>query len=213
MRNFSILSKDFHSFSSLNYRLELGVVRSKAVRRETKGGRVAFFLFFSFLLLFECLETNKNFGGNRGSIRDIWRQSRLYDRSRRKTAIASICRGCYGLEESIGGPIVCVAPIVSSNEINGRRGKKLIRWVAEIGENKIFSRFLSLPSNHSKKKSHVESFPKSGISTLHLLSLSPFPFFYPPHPKKKKAAETSLKMLVGDYSIEIARHWPRLWIL
>lgn len=66
MRNFSILSKDFHSFSSLNYRLELGV-RSKAVRRETKGGRVAFFLFFSFLLLFECLETNKNFGGNRGS--------------------------------------------------------------------------------------------------------------------------------------------------
>lgn len=67
MRNFSILSKDFHSFSSLNYRLELGVVRSKAVRRETKGGRVAFFLFFSFLLLFECLETNKNFGGNRGS--------------------------------------------------------------------------------------------------------------------------------------------------
>lgn len=67
MRNFSILSKDFHSFSSLNYRLELGVVRSKAVRRETKGGRMAFFLFFSFLLLFECLETNKNFGGNRGS--------------------------------------------------------------------------------------------------------------------------------------------------
>lgn len=181
MRNFSILSKDFHSFSSLNYRLELGV-RSKAVRRETKGGRVAFFLFFSFLLLFECLETNKNFGGNRGSIRDIWRQSRLYDRSRRKTAIASICRGCYGLEESIGGPIVCVAPIVSPNEINGRRGKKLIRWVAEIGENKIF--FLSLPLNHSKKKRRIVSEIRNIYFTSPLSF--PLPFFFILPPKRKK---------------------------
>lgn len=84
-------------------------------------------------------------------------------------------------------------------------------WVAEIGENKISSLPLPVEKEKPFEKSYVESFPQPGISTLHLLSLLPFPLFL--SPKKKKAAETSLKMLVGDYSVEIARHWPRLRIL
>lgn len=205
-----------HSFLLLNYRFELGSVRWSR-NKGTKGG--FFFFLFPFFLLFasrtryECLETNKNLGKARIGIRDIWRQSRLYDRSRRKTAIASICRGCYGLEKSIGGPIVCVPRSFPRTRLTGRGRKKLMGqwWVAEIGENKISSLPLPVEKEKPFEKSYVESFPKPGISTLHLLSLLPFPLFL--SPKKKKAVETSLKMLVGDYSVEIARHWPRLRIL
>lgn len=205
-----------HSFLLLNYRFELGSVRWSR-NKGTKGGFL-FFLFPFFLLFasrtrYECLETNKNLGKARIGIRDIWRQSRLYDRSRRKTAIASICRGCYGLEKSIGGPIVCVPRSFPRTRLTGRGRKKLMGqwWVAEIGENKISSLPLPVEKEKPFEKSYVESFPKPGISTLHLLSLLPFPLFL--SPKKKKAVETSLKMLVGDYSVEIARHWPRLRIL
>lgn len=205
-----------HSFLLLNYRFELGSVRWSR-NKGTKGGFL-FFLFPFFLLFasrtrYECLETNKNLGKARIGIRDIWRQSRVYDRSRRKTAIASICRGCYGLEKSIGGPIVCVPRSFPRTRLTGRGRKKLMGqwWVAEIGENKISSLPLPVEKEKPFEKSYVESFPKPGISTLHLLSLLPFPLFL--SPKKKKAVETSLKMLVGDYSVEIARHWPRLRIL
>lgn len=115
-----------HSFLLLNYRFELGSVRWSR-NKGTKGGFL-FFLFPFFLLFasrtrYECLETNKNLGKARIGIRDIWRQSRLYDRSRRKTAIASICRGCYGLEKSIGGPIVCVPRSFPRTRLTGGGGK------------------------------------------------------------------------------------------
>lgn len=83
--------------------------------------------FFSFFLFFfysrRAHATNKNLGKARIGIRDIWRQSRVYDRSRRKTAIASICRGCYGLEKSIGGPIVCVPRSFPRTRLTGGGGK------------------------------------------------------------------------------------------
>lgn len=115
-----------HSFLLLNYRFELGSVRWSR-NKGTKGGFL-FFLFPFFLLFasrtrYECLETNKNLGKARIGIRDIWRQSRVYDRSRRKTAIASICRGCYGLEKSIGGPIVCVPRSFPRTRLTGGGGR------------------------------------------------------------------------------------------
>lgn len=180
-----------HSFLLLNYRFELGSVRWSR-NKGTKGGFL-FFLFPFFLLFasrtrYECLETNKNLGKARIGIRDIWRQSRLYDRSRRKTAIASICRGCYGLEKSIGGPIVCVPRSFPRTRLTGRGRKKLMGqwWVAEIGENKISSLPLPVEKEKPFEKSYVESFPKPGISTLHLLSLLPFPLFFIPQKEKSR---------------------------
>ena len=216
MRNFSILSKDFHSFSSLNYRFELEIRSMPFVAKQRAEGWLSFsfFLFFFYSRL-ECLETNKNFGGNRGSGSAISGGNLGFTIGHvGKPRLLRFVAGVTGWKNRLAARSFAWPRSFPRTRLTGGggRGKKLIRWVAEIGENKIFSRFLSLPSNHSKKKSHVESFPKSGISTLHLLSLSPFPFFLSP-PKKKKAAETSLKMLVGDYSIEIARHWPRLRIL
>lgn len=83
------------------------------------------------------------------------------------------------------------APIVSSNEINGWRGKGRERkklmgqwWVAEIGENKISSLPLPVEKEKPFEKSYVESFPKPEyllyISSLFFHS----PFFYPPKRKK-----------------------------
>lgn len=181
-----------HSFLLLNYRFELGSVRWS----RNKGTKGFLFFLFPFFLLFasrtryECLETNKNLGKARIGIRDIWRQSRLYDRSRRKTAIASICRGCYGLEKSIGGPIVCVPRSFPRTRLTGGGGrgrgrKKLMGqwWVAEIGENKISS--LPLPIEKEKPFEKSSNRFRNPEYLLYISSLfSHSPFFYPPKRKK-----------------------------
>lgn len=69
-----------------------------ANNKGTRGGS-PFSLSLSFSFFIHVAHTNaskriKKFVSGEVRIRDIWRQSRVYDRSRRRTAIASICRGC-----------------------------------------------------------------------------------------------------------------------
>lgn len=183
MRNFSILSKDFHSFSSLNYRLELGVVRSKAVRRETKGGRVAFFLFFSFLLLFECLETNKNFGGNRGSGSAISGGNLGFTIGHvGKPRLLRFVAGVTGWKNRLAARSFAWPRSFPRTRLTGGGERSWSGGWPRSGKIK----FSFFPSRWTIRKKNVESFPKSGISTLHLLSLSPFPFFLS-SPQKEKS--------------------------
>lgn len=174
----------------------------------------SFFLFFFYSRL-ECLETNKNFGGNRGSGSAISGGNLGFTIGHvGKPRLLRFVAGVTGWKNRLAARSFAWPRSFPRTRLTGGggRGKKLIRWVAEIGENKIFSRFLSLPSNHSKKKATSNRF-RNPEYLFYISSLFPPSLFFYPPPKKKKAAETSLKMLVGDYSIEIARHWPRLWIL
>lgn len=133
------------------------------------------FSFFIHVARANASKRIKKFVSGEVRIRDIWRQSRVYDRSRRRTAIASICRGCWKNR-----------PIVPRPRLTGR-GKELIRWTMAEIENKISPPPLEKQRNHPRKKIY-----RIVPEIRYLLYLS-FPFFFSfsssSKSKKKKAVD------------------------